>query len=89
MESMFFVEAVGENSSFDRANSRNSPRVVGDGGDEEVFCGADGFEFGESVGDVLLEDFELFGGGADDLAMDAGTERIKAGAALPCWSGGP
>ena len=84
MESMFSPEAVGENTRLKGPNSGDAPHVVGDGGDEEVFRGADGFVFVDHVGGVFLEDFEFFGGGADDLAVDPRPIGIQAGAALAC-----
>ena len=52
----------------------------------KLFRGADGREFGAYVGRVFLEDYELFLGAADDLAVEPRSGGIKAGAAPSCFS---
>ena len=80
------AESAGENACLKSANSVNSEHVVRYGGGQEALRGAEGREFGAYVGGVFLEDFELFLGAADDLAVETRPGGIEAGAALSCFS---
>jgi hypothetical protein len=74
--------AEGEDAGFDGAGALEAPVVFGDGLRQFGFEGAYGFEGFADAGAVLVEGFVLFGGEKADLAGEAVTIGVEAGAML-------
>jgi hypothetical protein len=74
--------ASSEDAGFDGAGAFQAPVIFGDGLGQLGFEGADGFEGFADAGAVLVESLVLFGGEKADLAGEAVTISVEAGAML-------